>query len=1015
MDILEEKIAGIERRFLETNLLSRPFDDSILAFEFVKVTSLSTLGYKEDNNPLLLYNEGLIAGLYGTKIPFLFLIIGKPNEVSVYCGVKRHSDSTPKSDILHKCLTGSFPGIQTKPFWEDRDRAQILNWLQNFTFVGALTGIPSFDEDISNKFRLDRLERFIRGMYGTNWAYLVICDPISEQEVNDMVFSAADEIKTIFPQVKKSRTTSGIQAEEQLNRLAQHYIDLLEGNMERLKIGKSVGMWHTGICLFTQSEQELNRGGVLLKSIFSGEKSLPEPIRFSLSVADNSMRMNESKTVLNSKELAIFACPPQEEMPGYEVKNYARFDVCLPETTSASIVVGSIIDRGADTNNDFNIKVDDLCSHVLIAGVTGSGKTNTSFWLLNQLWVKKRIPFLVIEPAKSEYRSLKSLPGFDELRIYILGDERYAPFRLNPFEFPKNVAVQTHIDHLKSVFNASFVMYAPMPYVLEQCLHEIYVDKGWDLTASLNRRLKNPDSESDSIYPTLTDLYRKIEEVVSRLGYGAEITMNVKAALKTRIDSLRIGGKGLMLDIRRSLALELLLEKPVVLELERIGDDEEKSFVIGLILMKLYENYVSRKRDKESEGKQELNHITVIEEAHRLFKNVPETSDLETANIKGKAVEAFCNILSEIRAYGEGIIICEQIPTKLAPDAIKNTNLKIMHRIVAQDDREVMGGSMNLNDDQKAFVASLDRGYAAVYAEGMDRSSLVRVEDFKTQAKSCPLDNEIGKQMRILTREEMGGRFSECEVFCPRSSEYLCPPEVYNIARGILTFDGVEEAMRNFIYSWLTDVSKEKTPPNILFDKVERVVAKNIRGKDIRPVFICALVHGLNKFFEERGGYYGWMFEDVSVLKMQFLKLVLGLSDSISKTNPNLLSALQRQFREMCSVEKYPFRFCHVVCSQNSCFFRLEGGQLLVDIDLIEKFTKIINLGIGDEVKRLLRNLVIDTGGKMLGDGDTELVKRVGLCFLVQQTEKVGLMQESSEYLIQLAKKAITEQKEMKS
>ena len=40
----------------------------------------------------------------------------------------------------------------------------------------------------------------------------------------------------------------------------------------------------------------------------------------------------------------------------------------------------------------------------------------------------------------------------------------------------------------------------------------------------------------------------------------------------------------------------------------------------------------------------------------------------ESANPRGKAVEMFSDILAEIREYGEGFIIVDQVPAKLAPD-----------------------------------------------------------------------------------------------------------------------------------------------------------------------------------------------------------------------------------------------------------------------------------------------------------------------------------------------------------
>ncbi len=234
--------------------------------------------------------------------------------------------------------------------------------------------------------------------------------------------------------------------------------------------------------------------------------------------------------------------------------------------------------------------------------------------------------------------------------VYTLGEERVAPFRLNPFEFLSGVPVQTHLDQLKSVFVASFVMYAPMPYVLERCLQEIYTDRGWDLRTSTNFRLRGVRTSGRRIahpdcFPTLADLYLKVDEVVPRLGYDKRIADDVSAALKTRIRSLRLGAKGAMLDVRESVPLEDLLKRPVLFELYRIGDDEEKAFLMGLLLMRLYQAC-------EVAGPHpSLKHVTVVEEAHRLLRaSSGNLSDPEQGNTMAKSVETFTNLLSEIRA-----------------------------------------------------------------------------------------------------------------------------------------------------------------------------------------------------------------------------------------------------------------------------------------------------------------------------------------------------------------------------
>ena len=253
-----------------------------------------------------------------------------------------------------------------------------------------------------------------------------------------------------------------------------------------------------------------------------------------------------------------------------------------------------------------------------------------------------------------------------------------------------------------------------MPYILEKAVYEIYSDRGWDIVENINRF-------GLTEYPTLSDLYNKIDVIVDNMGYHQEVQSNVKAALQARVYSLMIGGKGAMLNTPKSVPIEELLSRPVVMELEDLGDDETKSFVIGILLVQLYEY----RKSQMTKGSKQLSHILMVEEAHRLLKNVSESG--EGGNTRAKSVEFFCNLLAEIRTFGQGILIADQIPTKLAPDTIKNTNLKIVHRTVALEDRETIGRAMNMSPEQIEYLSSLRRGYAAVYAEGDNRPKCVKL------------------------------------------------------------------------------------------------------------------------------------------------------------------------------------------------------------------------------------------------------------------------------------------------
>ena len=712
-------IEYITRDFLDTqgNVASpSPQDEYQLQDPlFIKVEGVSKFWDKERDKtiPLRRLMEDMFSGLSERHIPIIYSLIGKSDRIDLYVGTYHYESDSNSANLetIKSLLIGSFPGIIIK----DVDGEIVKQSVGSFNHCCLVSGSPDQKTTPNQNNEMEQIDRLIRGLFGKEWMYIVIGHPIKNTETNTLFNSMLNEMRVL----------ADYQEAEQLDRpIAKQYKLLLDVCLAKLNLAKSIGLWHTNIFLFTQDAIGLSRIKAVAKSVFGGRDSLPDRIR----VLDINKRITfpllfltpspqspgqfaypySYLNITNSSDLSCFIQLPMQEMPGFEIKPYTRFCVSKALPKKAALIIGDVLDQGERLGTQYSVPLEDLNKHGLIVGTTGSGKTNTLFHIIRGLW-GHGIPFLVIEPVKTEYRKLLSSTNLEkELQVFTLGDNTISPFRLNPFEVLPGVSVQTHIELLKSVFNASFFMWGPLPHVLERCIHEVYLDKGWDLTTGQNSRGLHPDAQ-----PTLTDLYNKVDKVTDRLGYSAETSMEIKGALKTRIDSMRIGGKGLMLDTRKTVSFDVLMKKPTILELEAIGDDEEKCFIMGLILTRMYEDYVS----KGLVERKDLSHITVIEEAHRLLGTY-QADNQYVANVKGKAVEAFSNILAEIRAYGEGFLIVEQIPTKLTPDVVKNTNLKIMHRLVAEDDRKVMCATMNISERESIKITALSSGEAAVYSEG---------------------------------------------------------------------------------------------------------------------------------------------------------------------------------------------------------------------------------------------------------------------------------------------------------
>ena len=414
-----------------------------------------------------------------------------------------------------------------------------------------------------------------------------------------------------------------------------------------------------------------------------------------------------------------------------------------------SLTLGAIMDTGNVLSQRYRLAISNLNKHLAVFGLTGSGKSNTVHNLLIQLWKRHHIPFLVIEPAKAEYRALATFDELkDDLLIISAGVDQtgVCPLRLNPFYFNpgkdndgNRVHVLTHIDRLKATFNASFPMYASMPYILEEAILEVYRERGWDLGRSVNRYVDIYKNDFSAYVPTLQDLFLKIDAIVTRKGYFQEQQMNIQAALKARLSSLMVGAKGSMFNCLRSIPAEDLFERPVIIELENMGDDDEKAFLMGLLVSKLYEY-----RKTTASGDDALKHVLVIEEAHRLLANIPDSSDMEVANVKGKAVSAFVDMLSEIRAFGQSVFIVDQLPSRVSPNIVKGTGAKIVHRLLAKDDREAVGWTMGMNEEQIDDLSLLRTGECVVSQDGDRKSFMVKVPKNELHEKRA--GGEISKK-----------------------------------------------------------------------------------------------------------------------------------------------------------------------------------------------------------------------------------------------------------------------------
>lgn len=849
-------LSRLERRGLDdptllTNATRSLFDPqrlwtaADLQLHQVRAVIRSTERADELNRELV----GLLGMLWASAAPFIFVAAFHEGRLNIIFG---SVGPTLSVGSLHAAIESSFPFVEiTSP-----SAADVQARLTPFSACAILTGAPSGPH-------VDLVGRLARGLAGTPGACVVVAVPVSSYDIVAVRAGLFEEIVAGTPFLKmnqavvqRSRETVTV---EHSNPSLERYIQGLQRYLQEIAASADAGMWRVSLTLAAKDAIGLARLRALSCGAWSngaGEPALVEPLR--VLAAPESLRKTACElrphaplqldeaaaglpilapffggvvTPMAGSRLAAICAVPSEEFPGFAVSGRSRFKVDPPKPPPHGIHLGEILEIARPTGLACEVPRDDLCKHALVAGVTGSGKTTTCMSLLLQLnQGEPRIPFLVIEPAKREYRRLLAYRQMQDLVVFTVGDETTAPMRLNPFEVPPGASVAMHLDLLRAAFQAAFPMYPPMPQVLERCLHEIYADHGWDLVRGERRGgLGTPDD-----FPTLTDLFNKIDSVVEAMEYDVRITKDVKAAMQARIGSLRLGGKGTLLDCWRSTPLDQLLDRPVVLELEGIADDEEKAFVLGLLLTRLYEHRVASHSGKRS---QVLRHVTLFEEAHRLLARTPDQGgNPDAVNTKAKAVETFSNILSEIRAYGEAIIVAEQIPAKLAADVIKNTSLKIAHRLVAADDRELIGTSMKMSSQQREDLAVLSAGAAVAFSEGFDGPYLLRVRPPEAPPSLAQDAVHRAHSRWRANHDASFGKYATCRG---------CPAKCLNsnTARDLRMRPSINRAMEAFFATLTIDPEALNEMYQHLrrrFDEAEPALAADPHLRD--DVLICALI-----------------------------------------------------------------------------------------------------------------------------------------------------------------------------
>ncbi|MED0656673.1 ATP-binding protein [Anoxybacillus ayderensis] len=532
------------------------------------------------------------------------------------------------------------------------------------------------------------------------------------------------------------------------NKSVTSLLEKIDEQLKRLKSSEDYGLWNCACYFVAEDVQTAKVAASTYQSIMRGDNSSVEHSVINTWNRDNYKNLEivtkylkklhhplirlevnnglnvphvSPGTLINGKELTISLALPRKSVSGLPVVETAEFGrnvwtYDVDDEKKKKVKIGKVFHMGRAEKTEVFLDLQSLSMHTFITGSTGSGKSNTVYTLLNRL-EQENIKFLVIEPAKGEYKQV--FGGRKNVHVFGTNPAFATLLKINPFQFPENIHVLEHIDRLIEIFNACWPMYAAMPAILKEAVEQTYEKCGWDLEESINI-YGNP------IFPTFQELLVTLPEVIDRSSYSQDTKNDYIGALVTRVHSLTNGLIGRVFS-GEEIDNEVLFNQNCLIDLSRIGSSETKALLMGILLMRLQEHRMS----SSSQINHELKHVTVLEEAHHLLRRTSLDQSQEGVNLQGKAVEMLTNAIAEMRTYGEGFIIVDQSPGLLDRSVIRNTNTKIILRLPDKHDREDIGQAATLNEQQINEVAKLKTGVAVVFQNNWVEPVLCEIDEFK--------------------------------------------------------------------------------------------------------------------------------------------------------------------------------------------------------------------------------------------------------------------------------------------
>ena len=563
----------------------------------------------------------------------------------------------------------------------------------------------------------------------------------------------------------------------------ENLLEKIERHIKRLKTGSSYGVWEVASYFMAKEKKTAAIAASSYRSLLLGEETGIEKPNFTLFDCNESMTayIEESlcycehpsflipifddsgkqdhvqalspTSYINGKELAQLFNLPRKSVNGIMITEMAEFGRNVLSSNShklREIELGHIYHMGQKEDALVKLNIDSLTSHCFVTGSTGSGKSNTVYKLIEEVNKEPfNIPFLVIEPAKGEYRN--EFRKVKNINLFSTNPQIDQMLKLNPFAFCEGIHILEHLDRIVEIFNGCWEMYAAMPAILKEAIEEAYVSKGWDLLNSVYI------GDGEPVFPTFIDVLQELPKIINSSEYSADTKGDYIGALVTRVNSMTNGIYGQIFCDEFEVDNKTLFDENTIVDLSRVGSSETKSLIMGVLVLKLTEHRMAT----ANRGNSVLKHLTILEEAHNILKNSKNTQGAAGSNVIFKSVEMIVNSIAEMRTYGEGFVIVDQSPTSVDIAAIKNTNTKIIMRLPEDEDCKIAGHSVSLTKQQTDELAKLETGVAVVMQNNWSVPVLSKINEAQHpfEGYEQPITFQKLKDFRSVVLSELINQF----------------------------------------------------------------------------------------------------------------------------------------------------------------------------------------------------------------------------------------------------------------